>query len=108
MYVGATKDVHRTERKASREPIRQRSEPLAPIPEQEVIQPSPKKAPPVLREESTPPPPKRPPPVCPMNEEQRAELVAETLAMAKKAAAKSSGGAAKSSGGAAQSSGGAT
>ena len=73
----------------------------------EVIQPSPKKAE-TIREESTPPPPKRPPPVCPMDEAQRAALVAETIERARRVEAKSSGGAAKSSGGAAQSSGGAT
>ena len=105
-YVG-TKEGQRTERKLSREPSRQRSEPLPPLPEQEVIQPSPKKAPPALRDESAPPPPKRPPPVCPMSETERAELVAETLERSRRVAAQSSGGAAQSSGGAAQSSGGA-
>ena len=56
-YVG-TKEGQRAERKLSREPSRQRSEPLPPIPEQEVIPPSPKKAAPVLRDERAPPPPK--------------------------------------------------
>jgi len=105
-YVG-TKEGQQAERKLSREPNRQRSEPLPPIPEQEVLQPSPKKAE-TIREESAPPPPKRPPPVCPMNEAQRAALVAETLERARRVEAKSSGGAAKSSGRAAKSSGGAT
>ena len=95
----------RVERRSSREPAR-RSEPLQPIPEQqEVIQPSPKKIATATREDSAPPPPKRPPPVCPMSEEERTALVAETLERARRGAAQSSGGAAQSSGGAAQSSG---
>ena len=83
----------RVERRSSREPAR-RSEPLQPIPEQEVIQPSPRRIATATREDSAPPPPKRPPPVCPMNEAERTALVAETLERARRVEAKSPGGAA--------------